>query len=353
MNELEQNYLEHHGILGQKWGIRRYQNPDGSLTAAGRKRYGIEGERTAKQTTRRLNDLDQAMAFNVHAHNQADIALKKLSNKAKRKLSKGKELSERDIKKVEKNAKKMAEADAYLKEGQEETKRILDNLPDTMNFTEKPIMRYSQKGLEFITDQTQTIGTPLGTISQFTPMPTYVQGIQYKVKDKSKKQLAEESIKKAEEDHKKEAEIRSKKISETSKEIDNMIKNKEILTEGNIDLQSKEGKKRARESADLGLKALNKIGRDGYDEKTGITNSDRNWFVWEDQTIGLFTVADLVRQGKSKSQIKSMIEAAYDSSNDDKYYSNGYFQLAYLGDSYHRPVVDKFIDACEEELRNK
>ena len=48
MNELEQNYLEHHGILGQKWGIRRYQNPDGSLTAAGRKRYGI-GEEKAKE----------------------------------------------------------------------------------------------------------------------------------------------------------------------------------------------------------------------------------------------------------------------------------------------------------------
>lgn len=33
------NELYHHGIKGQKWGIRRYQNPDGSLTPEGRKRY--------------------------------------------------------------------------------------------------------------------------------------------------------------------------------------------------------------------------------------------------------------------------------------------------------------------------
>ena len=33
------NELYHHGIKGQKWGVRRFQNPDGSLTPAGKKRY--------------------------------------------------------------------------------------------------------------------------------------------------------------------------------------------------------------------------------------------------------------------------------------------------------------------------
>ena len=34
--------LYHHGVKGQKWGVRRYQNEDGSLTAEGRSRYGKE-----------------------------------------------------------------------------------------------------------------------------------------------------------------------------------------------------------------------------------------------------------------------------------------------------------------------
>ena len=38
LNILRTDVICHHGILGMKWGIRRYQNKDGSLTAAGKKR---------------------------------------------------------------------------------------------------------------------------------------------------------------------------------------------------------------------------------------------------------------------------------------------------------------------------
>lgn len=34
--------LKHYGIKGQKWGVRRFQNEDGSLTAKGKERYGTE-----------------------------------------------------------------------------------------------------------------------------------------------------------------------------------------------------------------------------------------------------------------------------------------------------------------------
>ena len=36
----DEEFLAHHGILGMKWGVRRFQNPDGSLTEEGRRRYG-------------------------------------------------------------------------------------------------------------------------------------------------------------------------------------------------------------------------------------------------------------------------------------------------------------------------
>lgn len=41
------NHLEHHGIKGQKWGVRRYQNPDGTRTEAGKERYAVDANSTS------------------------------------------------------------------------------------------------------------------------------------------------------------------------------------------------------------------------------------------------------------------------------------------------------------------
>lgn len=50
------DYLAHHGIAGQKWGVRRYQNEDGSLTPEGREHYGYSmNERGAKKLVKDIN----------------------------------------------------------------------------------------------------------------------------------------------------------------------------------------------------------------------------------------------------------------------------------------------------------
>lgn len=43
------NYLSHHGIEGQRWGVRRFQNKDGTLTEEGRKRYLSEYDKIEKK----------------------------------------------------------------------------------------------------------------------------------------------------------------------------------------------------------------------------------------------------------------------------------------------------------------
>jgi len=56
-------YLAHHGIKGQKWGVRRYQNADGSLTPEGRERYGYSRNiRRNRPYTDDINDIVRTLS---------------------------------------------------------------------------------------------------------------------------------------------------------------------------------------------------------------------------------------------------------------------------------------------------
>lgn len=65
-----QEYLAHHGIKGQRWGVRRFQNPDGSLTPEGRARY-------AKQL---VKDLDKYRKEYSKNYDKAESIKENMSN---------------------------------------------------------------------------------------------------------------------------------------------------------------------------------------------------------------------------------------------------------------------------------
>lgn len=100
------DYLVHHGILGMKWGIRRYQNKDGTLTEAGKKRYGTSEELRKAQ-----------IAKWVKRHGEGPFLTKKfqeINDAAKQLKSYAKESDEA--------YKKYAKAeDVYYKKGDEQS----------------------------------------------------------------------------------------------------------------------------------------------------------------------------------------------------------------------------------------
>ena len=73
------NELKHFGILGMKWGVRRFQNKDDSLTEAGKKRYtGLKGmikrkeeARSVENRAKKYKNLSDEMAYKVAKGEQA------------------------------------------------------------------------------------------------------------------------------------------------------------------------------------------------------------------------------------------------------------------------------------------
>jgi len=89
-DEPAEDELQHWGVPGMRWGVRRYQNKDGSLTKAGKKRYGtrtnFERVQAAKKAAEKYNSKEAKAKRKADARAEAEIEKyrKKMEPKSKK-----------------------------------------------------------------------------------------------------------------------------------------------------------------------------------------------------------------------------------------------------------------------------
>ncbi len=76
-----ENELSHHGIKGQKWGIRRFQNKDGSLTNKGKKRYVLSYKDRMERKINRDFEKNKAEGITKDKSESAEMTIRKESRK--------------------------------------------------------------------------------------------------------------------------------------------------------------------------------------------------------------------------------------------------------------------------------
>ena len=185
------NELIHYGILGMKWGIRRFQNKDGTLTPAGRKRYyNWDVQRTSTQLGRTMITRKRQLAadksdlekLNSGKHLSVGFTKKRqdaydkrdkaaLERRIKYNEQRG-HLTKKDNKWIKKNADKITEK--ARKKSSKELMKYANELmknPNAVNKSGKlsaaTINAYNQKMASLMNEQVSNLRSPSGKVVRF------------------------------------------------------------------------------------------------------------------------------------------------------------------------------------------
>lgn len=135
-NNLAEEVLMHHGILGMKWGIRRYQNKDGSLTAAGRKHIAKDAKSFYKKS-KEVKDFRKKLRADAQIKANFDYMSKKEAYRITG-------IKSKDLPKYlnSKNEKKRQRAQLYLNVANNQMKELKSS--DVYKEKEKELIKSSE-----------------------------------------------------------------------------------------------------------------------------------------------------------------------------------------------------------------
>ena len=257
-----------------KWGVRRYQNEDGSLTPAGRKRYGYSEEAERKIANKVWSAEEKIGRKRLKEH------VRKVQNREYSSVS--------DRNAVYNDIVEEYKSD-YIKDIRSSIETVIKNKNGKKFDTEKYYENLANKRVaEIVTEESERLAKP---------------------------------------------------------HADKLI-NADLLSDDR--LSDPKYRSRADSAAELGLKALIKTGRYNGDGSYNDKNT-KDWFLYEDQTIGLATIADLVNRGKTKKEIKDLMKSS-DMIRQTSYEEDRIPGRFELNESY---ADDEFIDACIDLVKKK